>query len=100
MTVLISPYASLESLGRELYPLLPTVLMRYPMRTIDWLPSVKGQVLLIHGNHDTLIPHAHSVRLQKSAPESQLLTIEGGGHNDLQDRAVYVDAFLAALATL
>jgi pimeloyl-ACP methyl ester carboxylesterase len=98
LTVLVSPYESIAALAGEIYPWVPGSLLRYPLRTDLALPQVRGPVLMLHGDRDTTIPLDHSRRLLKLAPTARLVVIEGTGHNDLQDSAVYRNALAQALA--
>jgi uncharacterized protein len=68
LTVLVSPYESMQALARLHYPWVPAAVLRYPLRTDLVLPQVQGPVLLAHGAQDGLIPPAHSLALQKLAP--------------------------------
>jgi uncharacterized protein len=100
LTVLVSPYVSLQALAAEHYRWVPTALLRYPLPTDEWLPRVKGPVLLIHGERDTLIPPSHSDRLAARVPNAKVLKVPGAGHNDLQQFAPYLDGLRAAIGQL
>ncbi|HUD26090.1 MAG TPA: alpha/beta fold hydrolase [Burkholderiaceae bacterium] len=100
LTVLVSPYWSLAELARLHYPILPTSLLRYPLKTFEDIGRIEGAVLMIHGDRDALIPFDHSVRLQALARHSELVRIEGGGHNDLQEFDSYTRAIADALGRI
>jgi len=97
LTVLVSPYTSLQALAREHYPWVPAPVLRYALRTDAWLPQIRGRVMLVHGQHDTLIEPRHSHALQRLRPPSELLIVPGAGHNDLQDFEAYRSALQQAL---
>ena len=97
LTVLVSPYTSLRGLAREHYPWVPAPVLRYALRTDDSLPNIRGQVLLVHGEQDTLIDPRHSRDLQRLRPQAGLLIVPGAGHNDLQDFEAYRAALQQAL---
>jgi uncharacterized protein len=86
------------ALAAEIYPWVPGALLRYPLRTDEVLPMLKGPVLLLHGDRDATIPVEHSRRLLAAAPKSRLVVIEGAGHNDLQAFEAYRQALAEALA--
>jgi uncharacterized protein len=96
-TVLVSPYFSMQDLAHEHYPWVPAAVLRYPLRTDEALPRIRGPILLIHGAQDRLIEPAHSQRLQALAPRSRLLLVPQAGHNDLQEFPVYLDGLAQAL---
>lgn len=58
-------------------------LLRYPLPTNEFIAQVKVPVVLVHGDHDQLIPYASAARLQALCPGAQLLTVPGAGHNGL-----------------
>ncbi|KQW52206.1 hypothetical protein ASD88_06350 [Pelomonas sp. Root662] len=100
LTVLVSPYASIAGLARHHYPWVPTLALRYPLRTDRVIERIRGPVLLVHGDRDEVIPFAESAKLQAVLPGARLLRIEGGSHNDLQDMPAYRQAMAVALAGL
>jgi alpha-beta hydrolase superfamily lysophospholipase len=101
MTVLVSPYRSMAALSAHHYPFVPQALLRYPLRTEDEVPLVRGPLLLLHGLLDTVIPHSHSDALAQAArsggAQARVVKIEGAAHNDLQEFETYLKAFFGAL---
>ncbi len=97
LTVLVSPYFSMQDLARTHYPWVPSTVLRYPLHTDDALPRIRGAVLLMHGERDTLIPPDNSLRLQALLPRARLLRVPQAAHNDMQDFPVYRDGLAAAL---
>lgn len=100
LTVLVSPYQSMQAMANEHYPWVPAALLRYRLRTDQHLARVRTPVLLLHGDRDTLIPLAHSRALQGVAPHARLHVVEGGGHNDLQEFDSYLGEVQRALQSL
>jgi pimeloyl-ACP methyl ester carboxylesterase len=100
LTLLVSPYRSMVAIAAQLYPWVPSFLLRYPLRTDAALPRVTSPVLLLHGEHDELIPLAHAEALRALAPRARLLVVPGAAHGDLQDFDSYRDAIAAALKAL
>jgi alpha-beta hydrolase superfamily lysophospholipase len=98
LTVLISPYESIQALAADIYPWVPGAVLRYPLRTDQALPQIQGPVLLLHGDRDATIPLEHSRRLTAWAPTARLVVVEGAGHNDLQSFESYRQALAEALA--
>ncbi len=100
LTVLVSPYVSMLALTRDHYPWVPSAVLRYPLRTDEWITRIPNRLLLIHGERDNLIEPAHSLALKALAPQAELLLVPGAGHNDLQEFPVYLDGFARALRAL
>src|SRR6478609_58866 len=72
LTMLVSPYSSMRALAAELYPWVPTQVLRYPLHTLEHAAKMLGPVMLIHGDKDELIPIHHSETLVKSMRSAQL----------------------------
>jgi pimeloyl-ACP methyl ester carboxylesterase len=84
LTVLASPYASMRALANEVYPWVPSALLRYPLATDEVLARLRTPLLLVHGERDDLIGPQHSEALKKAHPPARLHIVKGAGHNDLQ----------------
>lgn len=92
LTVLVSPYASMEALAAQHYPFVPSALLRYPLRTDLAITKIRTPLLIAHGDQDTLIPSSHSERLHARAPHARLVIVPGAGHDDIHRAPVYLDA--------
>lgn len=100
LLVLVSPYSSLLATARDHYPWVPPFVMRYPVRTDQWLPAVKMPVLLVHGDADRLIGIEHAERLKAIRPDATLARLPGVSHNDVHLSPEYVEALAAAVGKL
>ena len=100
LTLLVSPYLSMQALAAQHYPWVPGALLRYPLRTDEAIAHIAGPVLLLHGDRDTLIPIEHSLALARLNPHARLVRIEGAGHGDLQGFEPYLEAVRAALVSV
>jgi len=96
LTVLVSPFWSMAELARLHYPMLPSRLLRYPLKTFEDIGAIANPVLLIHGGRDRLIPLTHSVRLLSVCRDARLVRIDAGSHNDVQEFASYRSAIAHA----
>ena len=97
LTVLISPYFSLQDLASSIYPWVPGAVLRYPLRTDLWLPRIRRPVLLTHGEQDQVIPIGHSERLLALSPRAALLRVPQAAHNDIQRFPTYLDGLARVL---
>ncbi|TDP73988.1 alpha/beta hydrolase [Roseateles toxinivorans] len=100
LTVLVSPYSSMQALMREHFPLVPSALLRYPLDTGLAAAQIARPLLLVHGTRDPLIAPAHSVALRAQAPAARLVYIEGAAHNDVHQFDSYLRLFSETLAAL
>lgn len=64
-------------------------LLRYQIRTDFFIKKVECPIYIFHGTSDRLISFRQSKMLQEAAPASTLITVEGGGHNNLPDYPEY-----------
>jgi alpha-beta hydrolase superfamily lysophospholipase len=91
MLILDSPYFSfLYQIRRYAFWMPLRRLLRYQMRTDQFIRKITCPVFILHGNKDRLISYEQSVMLKKLSPERcVLLTIPNGRHNDLPEFAEY-----------
>ncbi|MEX2205259.1 MAG: alpha/beta hydrolase [Myxococcota bacterium] len=78
--VLESTFTSVRSMAQRLG--LPAFLVRDPFDNLEALGSYSGPVLIVHGEHDEMIPVEHARTLHAALPGSRLLLEPGCGHND------------------
>ena len=100
LTVLVSPYWSMEELSRVHYPIVPTSLLRYPLRTFQDIPKIPGNILVLHGDRDAVIPIGQAERLAAVARRAELVRVFGAGHNDMQQFPEYTGAIARCLGSL
>ena len=91
MLLLDSPYYSFfRQIQRYAFLLPIRWLLRYRIRTDQFIKKVSCPVFLLHGTKDQLIPFEDSVLLQRLVPRNaHLFAIEGAGHNNLPDFPAY-----------
>lgn len=100
LTILVSPFCSMGDLMSDHYPLLPHLLLRYPLETCRDAGRVRSALLLVHGEQDTLVAIRHSEEVLSMAPQARLLRIAGAAHADVHRFAVYTDELLRTLQSL
>ena len=83
--ILDAPYYNFRKVVERFLPILPVrVVLRYHLRTDQWLQRVRCHTYILHGTRDWLIPIRHSEALQRVNPRKiTLIRIHGGGHNNL-----------------
>lgn len=100
LTIMVSAYSSMRALADELYPWVPSRVLRYPLATLEYVCRLSGPVMLIHGDKDELIGIHHSRALHKASPQAQLLCLEGAGHGDVHQHPSFRKGVAAALGCL
>lgn len=88
--VLQSPYTSVEQVAQETYPWLPvSLLIKDRYNSLAKVAQVHEPVLLMHGDHDTVIDIAHGKALFAALGEPKhAVYFPGKGHNDLDMRSM------------
>jgi uncharacterized protein len=89
--ILDAPYYSFWRVVERYLPFLPLqFVLRFKLRSDQWIPNVVCPVYILHGTKDRLIPIRHSEKLRTLNPERvTLIRIEGGRHNNLPDFPEY-----------
>lgn len=91
MLILDAPYFSFLYQVRRWGFWLPLPwLLRYKIRTDQFIRKVTCPIFLIHGNRDYLVSYRQGRMLHQLAGDrSELITIDGGLHNNLPEFAEY-----------
>ncbi len=80
--VVESGFSSLETMGRELYPVMPVrLILRYNYNTVGYVKNVKSPVFIIHSKDDEIVPYSHGVAIFKAAGEPKEFLDISGDHN-------------------
>lgn len=87
MLILDSPYYSFKKLIQKWGFWIPLKwLLRYKIKTNQFLQSASFPIHIIHGNRDFTIPYKHSEMLKNEHSDKITLhKVEGGHHNDLPE---------------
>lgn len=91
MLILDSPYYSfIYQVKRYGFWLPLRWMLRYKIRTDQFIRKVTCPIFILHGTKDRLISFRQSEMLKEKAPERiELVAIEGGGHNNLPNYPEY-----------
>ena len=87
MLILDSPYFSFYYIIKRYLFFMPlSILLKYQMRTDQYLAGTTCPIHIIHGTKDRLISFVQSEKLKELFPDKITLhRIEGGRHNNLPD---------------
>ena len=83
--ILITPWDTLVSVAKSMFPFLPVKLVltdKYD--SIENLKSFKNKISVIGAERDEILPIKHAVNLYNALPEGRkrMWIIKGAGHND------------------
>ncbi len=90
--VLESPFYSAVALGKHRFPFLPiNWLSEFRFPSNEYIQKVACPIYIFHGTADKVIPYEQAEKLYNDIPTSlkKIYTIEGGGHNYLQDSKLF-----------
>ena len=98
--ILESPFSSAIDLGKHRFPIFPiSWLSEFRFPSTEYMQEVSCPVYIFHGTADKVIPYKFAQKLYESIPGDgkKMYTIEGGGHNYLQDYKVFKEGMKEAL---
>jgi len=83
--ILITPWDTLASVAKSLFPFLPVkMFLTDKYDSIENLKSFKGNISVVGAERDEILPIKHAHSLYNSLPEDKkhMWIIKGAGHND------------------
>ena len=91
LLILQAPYYSLTDLMKHEYPIIPTFIFKYKLKTSDYIRSCRMRVVIFHGIQDEVIYYGSSLKLKTEfKKEDTLITLAQQGHNGMTDNPDYV----------
>ncbi len=81
--IIESTFTSLKDLVSDIYPFVPTLLVRQQFDTIDYLSKTMVPVLILHSRDDRLIGIHHGKRLYEEANRPRRFVELRGGHDEV-----------------
>ncbi len=79
--VLVAPYLSMVNLKNRWAPFIPNFLVKYPLKSEDWIDQIEQPITLFHGTEDQVIPYDSSEGLLRLNQQgNKLITLQGEGH--------------------
>lgn len=90
--VLESTFTGVRPFARQF--LAPSFLVRDPFDTVEALHNYHGPLLVLHGNHDEIVPFHHAREIASTVPGAVLHEMQCG-HNDCPRQWETVMRFLA-----
>ncbi|HQV54337.1 MAG: alpha/beta fold hydrolase [Chitinophagaceae bacterium] len=84
--ILETPYYSMDALAKHYFFIFPVVPMtKYSIPTHQYFEYISAPISIFHGTNDRVIPYKHAKRLTSQKNGTELITIEKGRHNNLND---------------
>ena len=91
LLILQAPYYSLTDLMRNIYPIVPTFILKYKLETNEYLKGCKMPVVIFHGDQDKVVSYKSALKLKAEFKSSdKLITLKGQGHNGITYNEDYI----------
>jgi uncharacterized protein len=88
--ILETPYYSIKALARSYLPIYPVNIMsRYKFPVHEYVKQIRSPLTIFHGTEDEIIPYRQARMLNAENPNSELITIKEGRHNNLASYPIY-----------
>lgn len=88
--ILNAPYYSMIDLAHQYIKFMPSFIIRYKLKTNEYITQVKCPVTIFHGDQDEVIYVGSSEKLKKLFKEGdQLFILEGQQHNGINENVKY-----------
>ncbi|MDP3939637.1 MAG: alpha/beta hydrolase [Deltaproteobacteria bacterium] len=102
--VLESAFTSVSDMAKQVIPFLPLgIFLSTRYENLEKIPRIDCPLLVMHGEHDEIIPFEQGLRLYEAAPEPKtFFRIRHAGHNDtyVSGGEAYIQAYVRFLASL
>ncbi len=93
LLILQSPFFSLTDLAKNLYPIIPTFILKYKFETNKFIKECTMPIVIFHGDRDEIIYYNSSVKLKRLMKETDtLITLTGQSHNGMSSNSQYLRA--------
>lgn len=85
--ILETPYYDFPAVVSHYLPIYPVkYMLHYELPTHEYVQQVKAPITIFHGTSDWVVPYSNTKRLMPLLKQSdEVITIEGGSHNNLYD---------------
>ncbi|MFK7948667.1 MAG: alpha/beta hydrolase [Saprospiraceae bacterium] len=84
------PYASLQQVIKEKIPFVPNFIIKYKLKSEQFISKIDCPIYAFHGDKDDVIPHHHSEQLKKKYSKIQLTILKDFGHNNIPSSEEYI----------
>lgn len=95
--VLKAPYYTLRDLVKLKQPFVPSFLLKYQFRAVNYLKQVSCPIHIFHGTIDELIPVEQGKQLAAAVPSAILTLLPNCLHNDIPLELVYQERMATLL---
>jgi alpha/beta superfamily hydrolase len=88
--ILISPFYSVKDLMLKTYPFIPTFVLKYDLKTYQFVAQTSEPITIFQGNEDSKEFLSSSIKLEKHLkPSDEYILLQGQGHNGVHENEVF-----------
>lgn len=88
--ILLTPYYSMADLVKNIYPYVPSFLLKYNLKTNEYLKNCKMPIVIFHGDEDEVVYYGSSLKLKEELKSNvELITLPGQSHNGVNENEDY-----------
>lgn len=103
MLILQAPYysgdAAVKNNYRFLYSIIPSFLLKYKLKTYEFVKRTKTPIVILHGNKDSTFNISQSYTLKKLLkPGDEIIVLENQGHNGFTENQEYLNQLARVLS--
>lgn len=101
LLILKAPYYNMVDLAHQHIQLMPSFLIKYKLRTDQFITNTLCPIVIFHGNKDEVIHVSSSYKLKPLLKkDDRLIILEGQGHNGMNDNDIFKKELANALKHL
>lgn len=101
LLILQAPYFNLTDIMRKNYPFVPTFLLKYKLKTNEYLKACKLPIVIFHGTADEIIYYQSSIKLyEENKLNAELISLPKQVHIGISDNPLYVSELKKILSDL
>jgi pimeloyl-ACP methyl ester carboxylesterase len=90
LLILQAPYYTLPDLVKNIYPVVPSFLLKYKFETAAYLKKCTMPIIIFHGDRDEVIYYGSSLKLKTHLkPFDTLITLKNQSHNGITENPDY-----------
>ncbi|RYY29256.1 MAG: alpha/beta hydrolase [Chitinophagaceae bacterium] len=90
LLILQAPYYTLTDLVKNIYPVVPSFLLKYKFETAEYIKKCTMPIVIFHGDRDEVIYHGSSLKLKDHLkPADTLITLKDQSHNGITENPDY-----------
>lgn len=89
--ILLAPYYGMDLLVSEKLPGIPSFLLKFPIKTYNYIQQINCPIYIFHGREDNLIPFEHGLKLKKLLKKNDMFfALSKQGHGRIHSNPDFI----------